>query len=381
MDVLQSAPAFQWCPVTLSEMEDGCLSGGGGGFGAKLGIEEALRCPTGATTPSKELETSTPLFRLDADRFLRQCQEDASRLMARRLKLQQLQKQQQLPSPPMSPMVVVQHSYEQHSEFVVPHAIEVGGHKTCPGETSPSEIEMGDAESALSEEPSHSFGREDCCDFQVPAVEECSKDYTPSSRSTKDKHVTVQIDANEEPSVFSNGAASDSEWSRYPLNVNPNQQDRATDIPLYSFARPHMRAFHMSWMSFFVAFFLWFSMTPLLSEIAYTLQLTHEEIWTSSCFAVASSAVTRILIGPLNDKYGARWVMSLTLVAAAIPTAMAGWIIHDANSLYLVRFFIGVAGSAFVTSQFWTSSLFCVEIAGTANALVSGPGLTGDVRL
>jgi len=96
---------------------------------------------------------------------------------------------------------------------------------------------------------------------------------------------------------------------------------------------------------------------------------------------VASSAVTRIMIGPLNDKYGARWVMSLTLVAAAIPTALAGWIIHDANSLYLVRFFIGVAGSAFVTSQFWTSSLFCVEIAGTANALVSGPGLTGDVRL
>jgi NNP family nitrate/nitrite transporter-like MFS transporter len=171
--------------------------------------------------------------------------------------------------------------------------------------------------------------------------------------------------------------APDSDYRRYHAKVNPEQHDRAVDIPLYSFARPHMRAFHLSWMAFLVAFFVWFSISPLLSEIASTLHLSHQEIWTSSCLAVASSAVTRVLIGPFNDKYGARWVMAVTLVAAAIPTALAGLLVYSSASLSLVRFFIGMAGSAFVTSQYWTSSIFCVEIAGTANALVAGWGNLG----
>jgi hypothetical protein len=171
--------------------------------------------------------------------------------------------------------------------------------------------------------------------------------------------------------------APDSDYPTYRVKVNPDQQDRAVDIPLYSFARPHMRAFHLSWMSFLVAFFVWFSISPLLSEVASALDLSREEVWTSSCLAVASSAVTRVLVGPFNDKYGARWVMAVSLVAAAVPTGLAGLLVHGSASLSLVRFFIGTAGSAFVTSQYWTSSVFCVEIAGTANALAAGWGNLG----
>jgi Major Facilitator Superfamily len=164
--------------------------------------------------------------------------------------------------------------------------------------------------------------------------------------------------------------APDSDYSTYHVKVNPDQMDRAVDIPLYSAARPHMRAFHVSWIAFFVAFLVWFSISPLLGEIAATLHLTHEQIWTSSCLAVASSAVTRIVVGPLNDMFGARYVMAATLVAAAIPTALAGAVVNGPASLYVVRFFVGIAGSAFVTCQYWTSCMFTVEIAGTANALV-----------
>jgi Major Facilitator Superfamily len=164
--------------------------------------------------------------------------------------------------------------------------------------------------------------------------------------------------------------APDSDYPVYHVRVNPDQMDRAVDIPLYSAARPHMRAFHISWIAFFVSFFVWFSISPLLGEIAATLQLTHEQIWTSSCLAVASSAITRIVVGPLNDMFGARYIMAATLVAAAIPTMLAGVLVNTPASLYLVRFFIGMAGSAFVTCQYWTSCMFTVEIAGTANALV-----------
>ena len=118
-------------------------------------------------------------------------------------------------------------------------------------------------------------------------------------------------------------------------------------------------------------------MTPLLSEIARSLDFTRREIFTSSVLAVLSSSLTRILIGPLNDTYGARWMMSLTLIAAAIPTALAGLLLQSKISLYLLRLFIGVAGSSFVTCQYWTLSMFTKEIAGTANALAAGWGNLG----
>jgi NNP family nitrate/nitrite transporter-like MFS transporter len=171
--------------------------------------------------------------------------------------------------------------------------------------------------------------------------------------------------------------APDSKYSVYRLQVDPTQEDRAVEIPLFSAARPHMRAFHLAWASFFVAFFTWFALTPLLSEVAETLDLSREVVWTSSILAVASSALTRVVVGPLNDKYGARVTMCGTLLAAAIPTALSGVLVQDATSLYLCRLFIGVAGSAFVTCQYWTTSFFCKEIAGTANALAAGWGNVG----
>lgn len=170
--------------------------------------------------------------------------------------------------------------------------------------------------------------------------------------------------------------APDSKFSQYHVVVDSSQEDRAVEISLTSMARPHMRAFHLAWMAFFVAFFTWFALTPLLSEIALSLSLTKEEIWTSSILGVAGSAVTRILIGPICDVYGARWAMGMTLFASAIPMTLTG-LVQTSVGLSILRLFIGLAGSAFVTSQYWTSSMFTVSVAGTANALVAGWGNLG----
>jgi len=45
--------------------------------------------------------------------------------------------------------------------------------------------------------------------------------------------------------------------------------------------------------------------------------------------------------------------------------------------LSILRLFIGIAGSSFVPCQYWTSCMFTNEVAGTANALVSGWGNLG----
>jgi NNP family nitrate/nitrite transporter-like MFS transporter len=167
-----------------------------------------------------------------------------------------------------------------------------------------------------------------------------------------------------------------SRYSTYSIKTDPDNDDKATEIKLCNFSRPHMRAFHFSWMCFFIAFFIWFSIAPLLGEIRITLNLTKQEIWSSSIASVAGTILLRFINGPLCDKYGARRLMGVILMLACIPTACTG-LVNSANGLIAIRFFIGCAGSTFVMCQFWTSRMFTKEVAGTANAIVGGWGNLG----
>eukprot|EP00521_Asterionellopsis_glacialis_P010965 CAMPEP_0195307144 /NCGR_PEP_ID=MMETSP0707-20130614/37566_1 /TAXON_ID=33640 /ORGANISM="Asterionellopsis glacialis, Strain CCMP134" /LENGTH=479 /DNA_ID=CAMNT_0040371391 /DNA_START=94 /DNA_END=1533 /DNA_ORIENTATION=- len=165
-------------------------------------------------------------------------------------------------------------------------------------------------------------------------------------------------------------------YQTYAVNVDPDQDDKATEIKLCSFARPHMRAFHCSWWGFFIAFFIWFAVAPLLSEIKDTLKLEKKEIWTSSIVGVAGTIFMRFLLGPACDKYGARILFSVILCCASIPTAMTG-LVESATGLAILRLFIGIAGGTFVMCQYWSSRMFTKEVVGTANALVGGWGNLG----
>lgn len=177
--------------------------------------------------------------------------------------------------------------------------------------------------------------------------------------------------------MASNGGPIDTKkYKTYALKVDPEQDDKATEIKLCNFARPHMRAFHCAWWSFFIAFFIWFSITPLLSEIQITLKLTKEEIWTSNIVGVAGTIFMRFLLGPACDKYGARILFTIVLCAASIPTACTG-LINSATSLAVLRLFIGIAGGTFVMCQYWSSRMFTKDVVGTANALVGGWGNLG----
>jgi NNP family nitrate/nitrite transporter-like MFS transporter len=160
------------------------------------------------------------------------------------------------------------------------------------------------------------------------------------------------------------------------LDVDHNKDDKAIEIIMCHFSRPHMRAFHFAWISFFIAFFIWFAIAPLLGEIRLTLNLTRQEIWNSNIASVAGTMILRFINGPLCDKYGARLLMGINLIAAAIPTACTG-LVNSALGLSVLRFFIGFAGSTFVMCQFWTSSMFVKEVAGTASALAAGWGNLG----
>lgn len=171
-------------------------------------------------------------------------------------------------------------------------------------------------------------------------------------------------------------ACPQSKYPRYDVPVDHMEGDRATEIKLFSCKRPHMRALHCAWFSFFLAFMIWFAPAPLLKEIQESLGLTKQEVWTSSITNDCTAIFMRLVMGPVCDNYGAKWPMAIVLVVASIPTAMVG-LVNSAAALALVRFFVGIAGSSFVMSQFWPSRMFSREIAGSANGLVGGWGNLG----
>lgn len=107
-----------------------------------------------------------------------------------------------------------------------------------------------------------------------------------------------------------------------------------------------------------------------------SLNLTKTEFWTSSITGVFGTIFIHFLLGPIYDKYGPRIPFSMVLCGASIPTAMTG-LVNTAASLATIRFFIGLAGSTFVTCQYWSSRMFAKEVVGTANALTARWGNLG----
>lgn len=162
----------------------------------------------------------------------------------------------------------------------------------------------------------------------------------------------------------------------YALSVDPYQDDRATEIRICSCARPHMRAFHYAWISFFIAFFNWFSIPPLMPTIKRELSLSNNEVNNSDIAVVASSIIGRILIGPLCDQYGSRTIQFGILIIGAISVACVS-VVADASAFIAVRFMVGFIGSSFIATTSWTSAMFGEEVVGTANAIACGWGNLG----
>jgi membrane protein insertase Oxa1/YidC/SpoIIIJ len=81
---------------------------------------------------------------------------------------------------------------------------------------------------------------------------------------------------------------------------------KATRIDLFSFSTPQMRAFHLTWMAFFICFFAWFAAAPLMPLIKNTFGLSKGQIENINIAAVSVTIFVRLLIGPLCDKYGPR---------------------------------------------------------------------------
>ncbi|KAK1946807.1 High affinity nitrate transporter 2.5 [Phytophthora citrophthora] len=178
------------------------------------------------------------------------------------------------------------------------------------------------------------------------------------------------------PSLHPDDAGVHQRRTTFPLKTDPLQDDKATEIKLLSVARPHMRAFHYAWLSFFFAFFGWFSIPPLMPTIKKQLGLTADQVSNSNIVSVASTILGRAIGGPMCDRYGSRTVQAVLLVVGAIPVASAS-LVTSYTGLMFARFFIGLVGCSFIATTYWTSTMFSKEVVGSANALAAGWGNLG----
>src|SRR5579863_8768564 len=153
-------------------------------------------------------------------------------------------------------------------------------------------------------------------------------------------------------------------------------RNKATGIRLADFSSVPMRAFHMSWFAFFICFFGWFGLAPLMPVIRQELHLTKAQIGNLTIASVLITVLVRALMGFLCDRIGPRRAYTWLLVLGSLPVMGVG-LAHDYQTFLLFRLAIGAIGASFVITQYHTSVMFAPNIVGTANAAAAGWGNLG----
>ncbi|MEQ8789598.1 MAG: MFS transporter [Pirellulaceae bacterium] len=153
-------------------------------------------------------------------------------------------------------------------------------------------------------------------------------------------------------------------------------QGKATRINLFNFVTPQMRAFHMAWFAFFLCFFAWFGIAPLMKIVREEMDLDKAQIGWCIIGSVAITVLARLVVGWLCDRIGPRLAYTWLLILGSLPVMAIG-LAHDYYTFLIFRVMIGAIGASFVITQYHTSLMFAPNCVGTANATTAGWGNLG----
>src|SRR5918995_3223625 len=100
---------------------------------------------------------------------------------------------------------------------------------------------------------------------------------------------------------------------------------KAARINLLDFKSAPMRAFHITWRTFFLCFFGWFGIAPLMPVIREDLHLTKGQIGNIIIASVAITIFARLFFGWLCDKIGPRISYTILLLIGSLPVMFIGF--------------------------------------------------------
>lgn len=158
--------------------------------------------------------------------------------------------------------------------------------------------------------------------------------------------------------------------------ANRDPQGRALRVQLSDFRSAPMRAFHLSWLAFFLCFVAWFGIAPLMAMVRDDLKLTKAQVGNTVIASVAITVLARLVTGWLCDRFGPRRTYTALLILGSLPVMGVG-LAHSYSSFLFFRLAIGVVGASFVITQYHTSVMFSPRVVGTANAISAGWGNLG----
>ncbi len=147
-------------------------------------------------------------------------------------------------------------------------------------------------------------------------------------------------------------------------------------LNLFSFSG-NIRTLHLTWIAFFISFFVWFNHAPLLLSIQQTFGLSQQELKALLIVNVALTIPARIIIGMLVDKYGPRITFSsLLFVSSFICFFFA--LANSYQMLLISRFALGFVGAGFVIGIRMIGEWFPAKQVGIAEGIYGGWGNFGS---
>ena len=131
----------------------------------------------------------------------------------------------------------------------------------------------------------------------------------------------------------------------------------------------------LSFLAFTLMFAVWLQFGILAIPIQKEFGLSDTQFYWLTALPVLNGSIWRLFTGIWADKYGGKKVMIALLLVSAIPTALLTKV-HNVTTLFILAFFIGIAGNSFSAGIAWNSAWFEREHKGFALG-VFGAGNVG----
>lgn len=150
----------------------------------------------------------------------------------------------------------------------------------------------------------------------------------------------------------------------------------SSSLNLFSF-KGRTRTLHLTWLAFFISFFVWFNHAPLMATMRDALGLSNQEVKALLILNVALTIPARIIIGMLVDKVGPRVTYSVLLMVSGVLCLLFS-VAQTFEMMALTRFLLGFVGAGFVIGIRMIGEWFPAKQVGVAEGIYGGWGNFGS---